>query len=48
MFENILTKDSISFKDLEEIAFKIANEILRNMFEEYDKYFLIVKKNVIW
>lgn len=48
MFENILTKDSISFKDLEEIAFKIANEILRNMLEEYDKYFLIVKKNVIW
>lgn len=41
MFENILTKDSISFKDLEEIAFKIAcefaNEILRNMLEEYDK-----------
>lgn len=48
MFENILTKDSISFKDLKEIAFKIANEILRNMLEEYDKYFLIVKKNVIW
>lgn len=41
MFENILTKDSVSFKDLEEIAFKIAcefaNEILRNMLEEYDK-----------
>ncbi len=36
MFENILTKETISFKDLEEIAFKIvcefANEILRNMF----------------
>ena len=34
MFENILTKETISFKDLEEIAFKIAcefaNEILRN------------------
>ena len=41
MFENILTKKTISFKDLEEIAFKIAcefaNEILRNMLEEYDK-----------
>lgn len=41
MFENILTKNSVSFKDLEEIAFKIAcefaNEILRNMLEEYDK-----------
>ena len=41
MFENILTKESVSFKDLEEIAFKIAceiaNEILRNMLEEYDK-----------
>ena len=41
MFENILTKESVTFKDLEEIAFKIAcefaNEILRNMLEEYDK-----------
>ena len=41
MFENILTKDSVSFKDLEEIAFKIAcefaNEILKNMLEEYDR-----------
>ncbi len=41
MFENILTKERVSFKDLEEIAFKIAcefaNEILRNMLEEYDK-----------
>lgn len=41
MFENILTKNSVSFKDLEEIAFKIAcefaNEILRNILEEYDK-----------
>lgn len=41
MFENILTKNSVSFKDLEEIAYKIAcefaNEILRNMLEEYDK-----------
>ena len=24
MFENILTKETVSFKDLEEIAFKIA------------------------
>lgn len=41
MFENILTKNSVSFKELEEIAFKIAcefaNEILRNMLEEYNK-----------
>ena len=41
MLENILAKETISFKDLEEIAFKIAcefaNEILRNMLEEYDK-----------
>ena len=40
MFENILTKDSVSFKD-KEIAFKIAceftNKILRNMLEKYDK-----------
>lgn len=41
MFENILTKETVSFKELEEIAFKIAceiaNEILKNMLEEYDK-----------
>ena len=41
MFENILTKKELSFKDLEEIAYKIAcefaNEILRNMLEAYDK-----------
>ena len=41
MFENILTKENVTFKDLEEIAFKIAcefaNEVLRNMLEEYDK-----------
>lgn len=41
MFDNILTKETISFKDLKEIAFKIgcefANEMLRNMLEEYDK-----------
>ena len=41
MFENILTKESLTFKDLEEIAYKIAcefaNEILRNMLEVYDK-----------
>ena len=43
MFENILTKDSVSFKDLEEIAFKIAcefaNEILRNMLVSYNSPF---------
>ena len=41
MFENILTKENVTFKDLEEIAYKIAceiaNEILKNMLEEYDK-----------
>ena len=41
MFEDILTKESVTFKDFEEIAFKIAcefaNEILRNMLETYDK-----------
>ena len=41
MFENILTKENVTFKDLEEIAYKIAcefaNEILRNMLEAYDK-----------
>lgn len=41
MFDNILTKENVNFKDLEEIAFKIAcefaNEILKNMLEEYDK-----------
>lgn len=41
MFENILTKESVTFKDLEEITYKIAcefaNEILRNMLEAYDK-----------
>lgn len=41
MFKNILTKENVTFKDLEEIAYKIAceiaNEILKNMLEEYDK-----------
>ena len=41
MFENILTKENVTFKDLEEIAYKIAcefaNEILRNMLKAYDK-----------
>lgn len=41
MFENILTKKNVTFKDLEEFAYKIAcefaNEILKNMLEEYDK-----------
>ena len=41
MFENILTKENVTFKDFEEIAYKIAcefaNEILRNMLEAYDK-----------
>src|SRR5574344_226681 len=41
MFKDILTKETINFKDLEEIAYKIAcefaNEILKNMLEEYDK-----------
>ena len=41
MFENILSKENVTFKDFEEITFKIAceiaNLILRNMLEEYDK-----------
>lgn len=44
MFENILTKENITFKDLEEIAYKIAcefaNEILKNMLEEFDEKIL--------
>lgn len=52
MFENILTKDSVSFKDLEEIAFKIAcefaNEILSNMLEEYDKQVIDSKDTSIY
>lgn len=52
MFENILTKDSVSFKDLEEIAFKIAcefaNEILSNMLEEYDKQVMDSKDTSIY
>lgn len=52
MFENILTKDSVSFKDLEEIAFKIAcefaNEILRNMLEEYDKKLMDTRDTKIY
>ena len=41
MFENILSKENVTFKDLENISFKIAcefaNEILKNMLEAYDK-----------
>lgn len=41
MFDNILTKEDISFKELEQICFKIACEfakqMLRAMLEEYDK-----------
>ena len=41
MFKDILTKENVTFKDLEEIAYKIAcefaNEILKNILEEYDK-----------
>lgn len=40
MFENILTKENVSFKDLEQICFKIAcefaKELLRSMLKEYD------------
>lgn len=40
MFENILTKENVSFKDLEQICFKIAcefaKELLRTMLKEYD------------
>ena len=41
MFDNILTKENVSFKDLEQICFKIACEfakqMLKTMLEEYDK-----------
>ena len=41
MFENIVSKDGVKFKDLEEIIFKIAcsiaNEMLKNILEDYDK-----------
>ena len=40
MFENILTKENVSFKDLEQICFKIAcefaKELLKSMLKEYD------------
>ena len=32
MFENILTKDSVSFKDLEEIAFKRLIKVAMSVF----------------
>ena len=32
MFENILTKESVTFKDLEEIVFKILNFIFKFQF----------------
>lgn len=41
MFDNILTKENVSFKELEQICFKIACEfakqMLKTMLEEYDK-----------
>lgn len=41
MFENILSKENVSFKELEQICFKIAcefaKEMLRTILEEYDK-----------
>lgn len=41
MFNNILTEENISFKEIEKICFKIAcefaKEILKTMLEEYDK-----------
>ena len=49
MFENILTKENVTFKDFEEIAFKIAcefaNEILRNMLEAWIGYNNLDKKD---
>ena len=40
MLENILTKKDASFKDLEQICFKIAcefaKELLKSMLKEYD------------
>lgn len=48
MFENILSKENISFKELEQICFKIAcefaKEMLKTMLEEYDKQ-LMDKRN---
>lgn len=48
MFENILTKESVSFKDLEQICFKIAcefaKELLKSMLKEYDNQ-LMDKRN---
>lgn len=41
MFDNILTKENVSFKELEQICFKIACEfakqMLKTMLEKYDK-----------
>lgn len=41
MFENILTKENVSFKELEQICFKIAcefaKEMLKTILEEFDK-----------
>lgn len=52
MFENILTKKEVTFKDLEEIAYKIAckiaNEILKNMLEEYDKQIMDSRDTAIY
>ena len=52
MFKDILTKENVSFKDLEEIAFKIAcefaNEILRNMLEEFDKTLMNTRDTKIY
>lgn len=49
IFENILTKETVTFKDLEEIAFKIAcefaNEILKNMLEESDNKIMDSRDN---
>ena len=46
MFENILTKESVSFKDLEQICFKIAcefaKELLKSMLKEYDNQLVII------
>ncbi len=40
MFDNILTKGNVSFKDLEQICFRIAcefaKELLKSMLKEYD------------
>lgn len=38
MFENILTKENVSFKELEQICFKIACEFAKEMLNNRYKF----------